>query len=173
MSHAATLACDLIRGLEGCVLVAYPDPASPLGRWKAANPNRVAPIGLSGAPWTIGYGATGPAVKPGVRWTQQQADADLLVRVAELVRQVRELVKVDLPDGAHAALVSLAYNIGVDLFTRSTLLRRINAGEVRGAADEFPKFIYAKGKVFAPLVKRRDVERKAFLAALNAAGNVS
>ena len=47
----------LIQSWEGCRLQAYPDPAS------------------GGAPWTIGYGHTGPEVKPGLVISQEQADA--------------------------------------------------------------------------------------------------
>jgi GH24 family phage-related lysozyme (muramidase) len=67
---------------EGLSLTAYPDPYSPLGRWLRAghlrslmSPDR--PRGLSGAPWTIGYGHTGPEVHEGLVWTAGQARAQL------------------------------------------------------------------------------------------------
>jgi lysozyme len=152
MGDVVTSACALLRRLEGLRLQAYPDPAT------------------GGAPWTIGYGATGPDIRPGTVWTRKRCEDDLAARVGKLAAEVGALVKVPLPDESKAALVSLAYNVGIGAFSRSTLLRRINAGETRGAADEFAKWVRAGGKVYAPLLKRRDVERKAYLAGLNAAG---
>lgn len=64
---------------EGCRLKAYPDPLSPRGR-ALALPLAKRPAGwqsLSGAPWTIGYGHTGPEVHEGLEWTQGEADAAL------------------------------------------------------------------------------------------------
>jgi lysozyme len=143
-----TLACALIRRFEGLRLTAYPDPAS------------------GGDPWTVGYGATGPEIRPGTVWTREQAEADLAARVAVLCREVRALVKVPLPDASTAALVSFAYNVGVGALAGSRLLSRLNAGDTAGAANQFPRWNKAAGRVNPGLVKRRAEERKAFLAGL-------
>ncbi len=61
------------------------------------------------------------------------------------------------------ALVSLAFNIGGPAYCRSTLVRKLNAGDCQGAANEFLRWVKARGKVLAGLVKRRAEERARFL----------
>ena len=64
------------------------------------------------------------------------------------------------------ALVSLAYNIGTNAFKNSTLVKKLNAGDIRGAAAQFGVWIRAGGKVMQGLVNRRAVEHKLFEKAL-------
>lgn len=144
--------CELLRKFEAFRANAYPDPATkddPVKR---------------GDPWTIGYGATGPAIKPGVVWTRAQAEADLAARVAELLAKVRGLVKLQPapPSDVFAVLGSFAYNVGVGALERSTLLRKLNAGDLRGCAAQFDVWNRANGKVFPGLMIRRAAERKLF-----------
>jgi lysozyme len=134
-----------IKGYEGCELHAYPDPAT------------------GGAPWTIGYGATGPGITKGTVWTQEQADMDLRARVVSLGAFVDSIVKIVITDEQKAALISFAYNVGKGALKGSTLLRKLNAGDVEGAANEFLRWNKAAGKVMAGLTKRRDGERALFL----------
>lgn len=65
------------------------------------------------------------------------------------------------------AMISLAYNIGRTAFRNSTLLKKFNAGDVQGAANEFSRWIYSgdKTKPNAGLVARRERERQLFLTA--------
>lgn len=60
-------------------------------------------------------------------------------------------------------MVDLAFNIGMGNFSSSTLLKKWNAGDVQGAADEFPKWNKAAGKVMKGLQRRRYTERQVFL----------
>ena len=60
------------------------------------------------------------------------------------------------------ALVSFAYNLGAGALRNSTLLKRLHAGDVKGAADEFPKWNKAAGKVLEGLTRRRMMERQLF-----------
>jgi lysozyme len=75
-----------------------------------------------------------------------------------------------------AALVSLAYNVGVgardddgkiENLAESTLLAKFEAGDDMGAANEFPKWNKARvrGQLqpLAGLTKRRNMERELFL----------
>src|SRR4051794_31555328 len=96
---------------ETLKLRAYPDPYSPLGK---ALRTKGAALGsnLSGAPWTIGYGDTGPDVVEGLVITE----ADALERYAKRLSRefgpaVRTSVKVPLSQAQFDALVDLAYNI--------------------------------------------------------------
>lgn len=140
LAHAVAL----VKKWEGCRLEAYPDP------------------GTGGAPWTIGYGATGPGIVKGVRWTQRQADDRLAVDVDRFLKGVRSVLKKPASDAQLGAMTSLAYNIGVSAFANSTLLRKFNAGDVGGAAAEFPRWNKAGGKVMKGLSNRRADERKVF-----------
>ncbi len=135
----------LIQEFEGCKLTAYPDP------------------GTGGAPWTIGWGATtdldGRLIKPGTVWTQQQADYRFLKHLRTFEDDLNKLLgNAPTTQNQFDALVSLLYNIGPANFAASTLLRRHKAGNYASAADEFPKWNRAGGKVLKGLVRRRAAE---------------
>lgn len=130
---------------------AYPDPAS------------------GGDPWTIGFGSTGPDVKPGTVWTRAQAEARLERDVTKFAAEVARLVS-----GANAAkteqrefdaMVSLAYNIGLANFGSSTLLKKHRAGDKAGAAEQFVRWNKAAGRVMAGLTRRREAEAKLYRGA--------
>lgn len=114
--------------------------------------------------WTIGYGDT-ENVKQGMIITEAEADARLSNRLnKDFCPAVERLVKVKINDNQFSALVSLVYNIGVGAFEKSTLLRKLNAGDFAGAAEQFDRWNKAGGKVLNGLVKRRAAERKLFEA---------
>jgi len=134
---------DLIKEFEGCLLTAYPDP------------------GTGGKPWTIGYGATlinGKPVTPGMRITQDIADKLLLEDIERHADPVRDMVSGYATQGQFDALVSFAFNVGVNALKRSTLLRKHMEGDHEGAANEFAKWTLASGKRLAGLVRRRAAE---------------
>ncbi len=136
----------VIRHFEGLRLTAYRDP-----------------VGLL----TIGYGHTGPAAAPGRRITRAEAERLLAADLADAEAAVDALVRAPVPAERRAALVSLAFNIGRENLARSTLLRKLNAGDVAGAAEEFGRWVHGtlRGrKVVLPgLVRRRAAERALFL----------
>lgn len=141
---ATELAAAIIREFEGLSLKAYPDPAS------------------GGDPWTIGYGATGTGIRPGVQWSLAQAEARLASDIQRFMDGVSALLKIRPTDSQLAAMTSLAFNVGLSAFAKSTLLRKFNAGDVRGAAAEFGRWVYASGKKMRGLERRRAAERKLF-----------
>ena len=149
MSSRIEMAMSLAKEFEGCRLQAYPDPAS------------------GGDPWTVGWGATGPDIRQGTVWTQQQADADLQNRLSAISMRVDELVKVPLNDEPKAALDDFAYNEGLGNLQRSTLLAELNAGNMQGAADQFLVWNMAAGKVMDGLERRRQAERALFMLGAN------
>lgn len=130
---------------ESCKLKAYPDPGS-----------------KNGEPWTIGRGHTGPEVKPGLVWTQAQADAAFLEDLRSFERDVGSLVKVPLTQGQFDALVSFAYNVGLASLNKSTLLRLLNAGDYAGAALQFRRWNKNDGQVMRGLTRRRAAEEGLF-----------
>lgn len=78
-------------------------------------------------------------------------------------KTVNNLVKASLTQNQFDALVSLVYNIGPSAFEKSTLLKKLNAGDYQGAADQFIVWNKSGGKVLQGLVDRRTKERKLFL----------
>jgi lysozyme len=135
----------LTEASEGCVLTAYPDPAS------------------GADPWTVGYGATGPDVTRGTVWTQGQADSRLAADLMRFASGVDSAVTVSLTGAQKAALVDFAFNVGLGNLRSSTLLSLLNAGNHAGAADQFAVWNKADGKVMPGLVTRRARERSLFL----------
>lgn len=134
-------AMALIKRWEGCRLVAYKCPAGV---------------------WTIGWGATGPGITEGVRWTQAQADERLARDVEKFMVGVRKLLRRPVTEAQLGAMTSLAYNIGIGAFGSSTLLRLFNAGQTDLAAAQFAVWRLAGGKVLPGLVNRRADERRVF-----------
>ena len=138
-----SLGLQLLKDAEGCKLKAYPDP------------------GTGGDPWTIGWGSTGPDIKEGVVWTQEQADKRLAERLQQECLAVENFTKgVQLNDNQFSALVCFAYNVGS--WRSSTLFKHVLKGEFAPAADEFHKWCHSGTKVLPGLVNRRQAERELF-----------
>lgn len=112
--------------------------------------------------WTIGWGHT-KGVYQGMKINKPTAQEYFEQDVAWSVNAVNKLVKVGLSQNQFDALVSLVFNIGETNFRKSTLLRKLNAGDYEGAAEEFPRWVYQKGEVLRGLVRRRAEEMEIFL----------
>ena len=134
---------DLIRKYEGLRLVAYVCPGGKL---------------------TIGYGHTGPDVKSGQKIDVERANELLIKDVQRFEVAVNELVTVPMTQGMLDALISFSFNLGAGSLKSSTLLKKLNAADLDGAANEFLKWNKAKGKVLDGLTERRKSERELFLA---------
>jgi lysozyme len=140
----------LIKRFEGCarrradgLVEAYPDPGS------------------GGDPWTIGWGATGAGIGPGVVWTQAQCDARL---ESDLIKYALEVSKAlgDAPTSQlqFDALVSFHYNTGA--IARATLTKKHKDGDFAGALAEFAKWNKASGRTMAGLTRRRAAEAELY-----------
>ena len=122
-----------------------------------------------GKVWTIGWGDTGPDVVEGLRITQAEADKQLRRRLArEFVPGVLNVLIRPVSQAQLDAMVDLAYNIGVSAFQGSTLVRLFNAGDLTGAAEQFPRWNRSGGKVLLGLRRRRAADRARFLGATGA-----
>ena len=132
---------DCIKRWEGLRLQAYQDQA-----------------GI----WTIGYGHTAAAGSPvpvkGMHINEAQAHTLLLNDLKQYEHAVETMVRVPLEDNQFAALVSFCFNIGVDSFRKSTLLRQLNAGDYNGVPTELMKWVHSGGKRIQGLVNRRAAE---------------
>lgn len=112
---------------------------------------------------TIGYGHT-KNVQPGQVITEEEAEALLRADCADAEAAVARLVKVPLNQSQFDALVSFTFNVGAGNLERSTLLRRLNAGNYERAADEMLRWDRGGGRVLKGLTLRRDAERALFLS---------
>lgn len=112
--------------------------------------------------WTIGYGDT-DNVRPGMIITEDEAEQRLSDRLArEFEPGVERLAQVPLSGNEFSALVSFAYNVGLNALAGSTLLRELNAGDYAGVSAEWGKWTKAGGKTLHGLVARREAERTLF-----------
>jgi lysozyme len=75
---------------------------------------------------------------------------------------VNRLVTVPITQGQYDALVSFVFNLGRGNLASSTLLRLLNSGDYTGAAEQFPRWNQAAGKVLQGLVTRRAAEARMF-----------
>lgn len=133
----AALVVALVGGFEGLRTKAYRDP-----------------VGIP----TVCFGET-KGVKMGDQYTKAQCETMLIERLEEFRAGVDKCLKVPMPDERKAAVVSLAYNIGTGAFCKSTVARKLNAGDVQGGCDAFMMWTKAKGITLPGLVTRRKVER--------------
>lgn len=130
----------------------------------------VCPAGV----WTVGFGTT-EGLFPGVTRRGLPGPIDeeharhLLIRaLAEIFEPaIERYVTVPLTANQFSALASFVYNVGAERFRTSTLLKRVNQQRWLHAADQFPRWVYADGRVMPGLVKRRQAERDLFLSKPN------
>ena len=142
----------LITEFEGFVPNWYADPAH---GWKVP---------------TCCYGHTDAAGEP--KYADTKAKIFTKTEGMEILRRdmvqyenaVSRAVKVPLNANQHGALTSFTYNLGEGNLAKSTLVKKINAGDMEGASREFAKWNKAAGKVLPGLTRRREAERQLFLA---------
>jgi len=115
--------------------------------------------------WTIGFGTIKIGDRPvqqGDTITREAAVAAMQSDLAWAQTAVNKLVRPGLSQHQFDALVSLVYNIGETAFSKSTLLKQLNQQNFILAAQEFPKWNKAGGKVVQGLTNRRNAEREWF-----------
>lgn len=131
-----------IQGSEGVSLTAYND--------------------IIGIP-TICTGHTGPEVRLGQSLTKDQCTKVLEKDLLGAEAAVKACVKVPVTQDQFDALTSFTFNVGGGALCHSTLVRKLNAGDCKGAAREFPKWSSAGGKQVKGLLVRRRREMTSFL----------
>lgn len=115
--------------------------------------------------WTICDGDTNN-VRPGMVETDKGCDVRLYANLKRYQSELDKCLVVDLPVKTEAAFVSWTYNIGWGAACKSTLVRKANAGDVRGACDELMKWVNAGGRFVKGLFNRRTAERQLCLEGL-------
>lgn len=135
---------------------------------------RLTPYCDAGGKWTVGWGHLMQESDPRVPLTQAEADSLFELDLLRFEEGVTQLVSgVDLRQHEFDALVSFAFNCGIDIdddqvaegLGDSTLLRYVNAGEFARAACEFTRWVNVAGKPSLGLYRRRCAEQAMFLLA--------
>ncbi|WP_295735670.1 glycoside hydrolase family protein [uncultured Bartonella sp.] len=116
----------------------------------------------AGGVWTIGYGHTAaagtPAPHQGMVITEADAESILLKDLTQYEAAVENNVNVKLNDNEFAALVSFTFNVGINAFKNSSLLKKLNKGNFDAVPSELMKWVKAGGKKLQGLVNRRRAE---------------
>lgn len=120
--------------------------------------------------WTIGYGSTfnpftNRKVQQGDTITKEEALRWLEEHIKFFRGNVVRLLKIPQSQNQISALTSLAYNIGIGAFQRSTLLRLLNSGAPAAqVADQFLRWNRIKGEISRGLTNRRQLEKDLYLS---------
>ena len=130
----------LIKKFEGCALEAYQCSANV---------------------WTIGYGHTNNIVK-GDTCTKEEAEQILTDDLEEFEGYVNNLVEADLNQSQFDALVAWTYNLGPTNLKSSTLLKRLNEGDMDDVPHQIRRWNKAGGQVLDGLIRRREAEALLF-----------
>lgn len=120
----------------------------------------VAKRDIVGVP-TVCFGET-RGVELGDTYTKEQCQVMLGDALVEFEQGMRScMVNPDgVPDGAYIAVLSWSYNVGTGAACKSTLMRKLNAGNITAACDELLKWDRAGGRKVRGLTNRRKAERE-------------
>lgn len=110
--------------------------------------------------WTVCDGHTGADIRRGHRYSDKECDNLLKADLRKVANAIDPLIKVRIHEPTRAALYSFTYNVGSGAFASSTLLKKLNAGDVPGACKELQRWTYAGGKQWKGLISRREIERQ-------------
>ncbi len=116
--------------------------------------------------WTIGYGHTRSA-RQGLEVSEADAEALLIYDLLEVADAINELVFTPITQNQFDALAAFVFNIGIDAFRRSGVLRRLNEGQLLQAACAMEMWRRAdfegESILIDALVRRRAAEKALFL----------
>ncbi len=112
--------------------------------------------------WTIGYGFT-RGVQPGQHMTLGQAEARLITELLGYEQAVLSGCTLEPNQHQLDAMCSLAWNIGIAGFLRSTVLKAHNRGDAQSASRAFGLWNKAGGREWPGLTRRRAAEAALYL----------
>jgi len=131
------------------------------------------PVGIP----TVCVGET-KGVRMGDTHTRQECLDMLQDRIVQFDKELGRCIHVKVPEETRSAIVQWGYNVGVGAACKSTLVRKLNAGDTEGACNELPRWVYAtqtskiagktvRKRITLPgLVTRRQHERNLCLAGI-------
>ena len=117
------------------------------------------PVGVA----TSCYGHTGPDVKVGIKYTNEECVQQFAEDIQEADKAVHSVIHVPLTWYQEAALISFTYNVGADNLKKSTLVKLFNMGKYTEGCKQMLRWVYAGGKKLPGLVDRRQRETKVCL----------
>jgi lysozyme len=145
------------------IAMAVPQVKKYEGLWTTVKPDTLA----HGLP-TGGYGET-ENVKLGETHTEAYWAARLARRLPEYDAKIAPCIRVALPDGVRATLISEAYNAGPAAVCHGTPLAKMNAGDIRGGCAAIKDwYVRSGGQVRQGLINRRNDESAKCLAGMKA-----
>lgn len=107
---------------------------------------------------SVCYGHTGKDIERNKTYSKSECE-DLLDDDLKAVKHhVDQLIKVNISTLTQASLYSFAYNVGIGNFAKSTLLKKLNANDRKGACDEIKRWVYIGGEKWKGLMTRREIE---------------
>lgn len=139
------------------------------GKLRKIEPGKYVAYKCPAGVWTVFAGCT-EGVHEGMVVTEHEGEAMFARELEKFEAGVVRLVTVDLNQNEFDALVSLTYNIGLGAFQKSSVLRKINAGDRDGAAQAFHLWNKGGGRVLRGLVSRRQREAALFLKPIEQPG---
>jgi lysozyme len=111
---------------------------------------------------TVGYGHR-TDLSIGTHITEDSANKLFDSDIAKFEAAVSDMLESEITSNQFSAIVSLAYNVGAAKIAKSTLIRKLNSGDIEGAAEEFLRWDKAGSRAVAGLTRRRKAERLLFL----------
>lgn len=138
MAAAVALAVPLIITFEGMINHGYRDP-----------------VGIA----TSCVGHVSPEVVVGRHYTNAECSTQLAGDLERTSQGIARCLPAQLPTPSRAAFVSFAFNVGPARFCGSSIARRLNAGDLRGACAGLSAYVFARGQRLPGLVRRRAAER--------------
>jgi lysozyme len=106
------------------------------------------------------FGHTGKELNKGQKFTEEQCLQQLADDLVKHDKQMMGYIHTPISDEERAAYLSFVYNVGAGNFSKSTLLKKVNAGDRVGACNELPRWNRAGGKILSGLTKRRLEEKE-------------
>lgn len=107
---------------------------------------------------SVCFGHTGKDIKPNTIYSQAECKQWLNNDLQTVKKQVDPLIKVKINTLTQAAIYSFVYNVGIGNFQRSTLLKKLNAGDQNGACEAMKQWVYVGKEKWQGLMTRREIE---------------
>lgn len=139
-------------GLSAAALIAMPV----IMKWEGV---RYKPYYDVGGILTVCYGHTGSDIIKDKVYTKDECKSLLVKDIKDHEAGMKKYLTVNLPPETEAAFLSFTFNTGVGNFSKSTLLRKANAGDLAGACAQLSRWVFVKRTIVQGLVNRRVSER--------------
>lgn len=132
-----------------------------VAKWEADNKPKLTAYKCPAGKWTIGFGHT-KNVFPGETITKEEAYRLLEEDLENTKEDLARLIHIDITENEFVALMSFVFNFGLTKCRRYTLFKKINAQDVEGIKEWWPKYVNPGSKFEDGLRMRRNAELELF-----------